>query len=254
MRNILTIAGKDLRSSFVTPLAYIVMTGFVLASGFFFFLLLKYFNSAIEQARMFQNVAPSLNELVVEPYYQTLLVVLVFMVPLLTMRSLAEEKQRGTYELLATSPVSAAELVLGKYLGIVGVVTVALLLSFVFPLVLIIFSDPEIQPIYIGFLGLLLFALSFAAIGLSLSALTSSQTVAGFLGMVLFLILFVIDAPAGKLEGAMADFLKYVSPTNRVEILLKGVLEGGSLVYFGSMILLGLFMTTRVLEYQRQRG
>jgi len=250
----MTIAGRELRSSFVTPLAYVVMTGFILASGFFFFLLLQYFNSAIEQAKMFQNVAPSLNELVVEPYYQTLLVVMVFMIPLLTMRSLAEEKQRGTFELLATSPLSITELVIGKYLGIIGVVLVMLLLSFVFPVVLIVFTDPEVPPILIGFLGLVLFASAFSALGLSISASTSSQTVAGFVGMVLFLLLFVLDAPAGKLDGAAADLLKYIAPANRVDVLLKGVIEGGGLLYFASIIIFGLFVTTRIIEFQRHRG
>ncbi|MFN8390364.1 MAG: ABC transporter permease subunit [Bdellovibrionota bacterium] len=253
MRNILAIAARDIRSSFVTPIAYVVFAGFLLLSGFFFFTLLQQFNPMSEQAAMMRDMTPNLNEWVVGPYFQTMEVVLIFLVPLLTMRSIAEEKHNGTFEMLMTSPVSVGQIVLGKAFAVGFVSFVMLLLSFVFPAVLIAFADPEVPPILIGFLGLLLFTWAFAAIGLAVSAFTRSQTVAGVVSLVVLLIFYVIDAPTSQLGPEAGSFFKYLAPTSHIEMMLKGVLQGSDLVYFASVILFGLFVANRALDAQRWR-
>jgi ABC-2 type transport system permease protein len=253
MRNIFSIAGRDIKASFVTPVAYVVFTGYLLLSGFFFFTLLQQFNPMSEQAAMLRDITPNLNEWVVSPFYQTMEIVLIFLVPLLTMRAVAEEKHSGTFELLATSPVTVNEIVLGKALAIGFVSFVMLLLSFVFPAVLIFYADPEVPPVFIGFLGLLLFTWSFAALGLAVSSCTRSQTVAGIVSLVLLLIFYVIDAPASQLGPRAGAMMKYLAPTTHVEMMLKGVLQGSDLVYFASVIIFGLFVANRVLDAQRWR-
>ncbi len=253
MRNILTIAAREIRGSFVTPLAYVVMAGFLLLSGFFFFTLLQQFNAVLLQAAMMPDLHPSLNEWVVTPYFQTLQIVLIFLLPVMTMRSLAEEKSSGTYELLATSPISTVELVFGKFAGAAVVVAIMLGLSFVFPGTLIAVADPEAAPIYVGFFGLLLFAWAFTALGVAVSSFTKSQAVAGIVGLVLFLLFFVIDAPAAKAGEGVAEVLRYLAPSAQCEMFMKGVISSTSLVYFLSLIALGLFMSVRVLEAQRWR-
>jgi len=128
-----------------------------------------------------------------------------------------------------------------------------LLLSFIFPLVLIVFTDPEVAPIYVGFFGLSLFALGFAAVGIAVSAFTRSQVVAGVISLVLLLLLFVIDAPAGKLGPGAKDLLEYLSPANQAQPFFKGVIEGQGLVYFLSLITLGIFISCRAIEGERWR-
>jgi len=253
MRSLLTITGKDVRSSFVTPVAYVAITGFVLLAGFFFFTLLQQFNSISAQAAMFKDINPNLNEFVINPYYSTMQIVLIFLVPLLTMRSFAEERGLGTFELLMTSPVSPAALVWGKFIAAGFVCLVMLLLSFIFPGMLIIYADPEIKPVLIGFFGLFLFALSFCAIGVAISSFTKSQAVAGVVSLVTLLIFYVIDAPASQLSGSLQGFFKYLAPTSHSEMFLKGVVQSSDILYFVSVILVGLFIANRVVDAQRWR-
>ena len=253
MRGLLTIAGKELRSSFVTPTAYVVIAGFLLVSGFFFFTLLNQYNTFLHQAALLPNIEPNLNEWVIHPYYQTIQIVLLFLIPILTMRSLAEEKQRGTFELLATSPLSVGDIVFGKFLGVAGVTVLMLGISFIFPGMLIVVADPEVAPIWVGFLGMVLFALSYVSLGIAVSAFTRSQTIAGVVSLVVMLLFFVIDAPASRIEGPVADVLSYLAPAKQADLFLKGVVEGANIVYFASVIVLGLFITARALEAQRWR-
>lgn len=253
MRSLFTIAAKDIRSSFVTPIAYVAIAGFILLAGFFFFTLLQQFNSITAQAALFKDINPNLNEFVVNPYYSTMQIVLIFLVPLLTMRSFAEERSQGTFELLMTSPVSPAAMVWGKFVAVSVVCSIMLLLSLVFPGVLVLYSDPEVAPVFVGFLGLLLFALSFCAIGVAISSFTSSQAVAGVVGLVTLLIFYVIDAPASQLTGPLHSFFKFISPTTHSEMFLKGVIRSSDVVYFLSVILLGLFVANRVVDTQRWR-
>ncbi|MCC6221126.1 MAG: ABC transporter permease [Deltaproteobacteria bacterium] len=253
MKNIRAIAAKDIKASFVTPVAYVVISGFILISGFFFFSLVQRFNSVLRQAALMPTMKPNLNEWVITPYYNTLTIVLIFLIPILSMGAIAEEKQKGTFELLATSPLSVSDIVVGKFFGIVFVAMAMLVISFVFPLVLLIFADPEVMPVIVGFIGVSLFAISFSAIALAASAATHSQIVAAVLSLVSLLLLFVIDAPAAKLDGSLAAFLVYFSPSDHVEKFIKGIVSGTDVVYFVSLVLVGLFATTRVIEAERLR-
>ena len=120
MRNVLTIVGKEMRSYFVSPVAYVVLTGFLLLGGWFFFNLLSRFNLLLTLYTQFQQGGEAanrlnLNDYVLAPLMHNLAIVLVILVPMITMRSFAEEKKSGTYELLLTSPLRTGELVLGKF-------------------------------------------------------------------------------------------------------------------------------------------
>lgn len=257
MRNALVIAAKDIRSALVTPVAYVVFTGYLLLSAFFFFTLVQQFNSMADQAALMPNMQPNLNEWVISPFYQTMQVVIVFLVPLLTMRAIAEERSQGTYEMLATSPISVGDIVLGKFLALSTVTAIMLLFSYVFPLVLLMKGDPahppDALPVYVGMLGLLLFSLAFVSLGIAVSACTRNQTVAGVLSLVLLLVFYVIDAPSTQVGGPVAATLKYLAPAGHAELLMKGVIQGSDLVYFLSVILFGVFVANRVLDAQRWR-
>jgi ABC-2 type transport system permease protein len=196
---------------------------------------------------------PNLNQTVVEGVYQTMVIVLVFLIPLLTMRTIAEEKRRGTFELLITSPVSVSQIVVGKFLSLAGVIFVMLALSFLFPLLLIFYGNPEVPPILSGFLGVLLCSFAFASIGMAVSSFTENQIVAGVSSMVTLLLLYVIQAPAESLGGNAAEFLRYLSPVEQIQDMIHGVITLQAVTYFVSLILVGLFLSQRALDAHRWR-
>lgn len=257
MRNIVAICKRELLSFFVSPIAYFVITGFALLVGFFFFNYLAFFARMYNMAQMMAfrggGQLPNLNESVIEGLFQTMIVILVFLVPLLTMRIVAEEKRRGTFELLITSPVSISEIVMGKFMGLAVVLSAMLLISFIFPVLLIVYGSPEIPPIISGFVGVLLCALGFASIGMAVSSFTENQIVAGVSSMVVLLLLYVIQAPAESVGGTASEVLRYLSPIDQVQQFLKGVISLRSVAYFMSLILVGLFVSHRALEAQRWR-
>jgi len=256
MRNILAICKRELLSFFVSPIAYFVITGFMLLAGFFFFQNLAFFFQVLQMAPMMNfrpGQMPNLNEYVVQGFYQTLIVVLVFMVPLLTMRTIADEKRRGTFELLITSPVTVGQIVLGKFLSLATIIVIMLGLTFIYPYLLMTYGEPEVYPILSGFLGLVLCTLAFASIGMAASSFTENQIVAGISSMVVLLMLYVIHAPSESVGGPLAEVLKYLSPVVQVSDLIQGVITLKSLAYFGSLIVLGLFLSQRALEAHRWR-
>lgn len=258
MRNVIAIAKREILSFFVSPVAYFVISGFVLLAGYFFFNLLGIFNLILQRmsAMPYQGMEqPNLNQYVVEALYQTMIVVLVFLIPLLTMRIVAEEKKSGTFELLVTSPLSVMDIVVGKFLGVAFVIFVMMLLIGLFPTLLIFYGDPgpEVKPIFSGLLGMFLCGLGFASVGMAVSCFTENQVVAAICGMVTLLLLYVIQAPAESLGGQSAEILNYLSPVNELRDLLRGVISVQGIVYFLSLIILGLFLSQRALEAYRWR-
>ena len=256
MRNIIAICKRELLSFFVSPIAYFVITGFTLLVGFFFF---NYFSLFLRMYQMSAYLSmrgmplPNLNQTIIEGVYQTMIVILVFLVPLLTMRIVAEDKRRGTFELLLTSPVSVFEIVMGKFLSLAVIIFAMLSISFIFPLLLIVYGAPEVPPILSGFVGVLLCTLGFASIGMAVSSFTENQIVAGVSSMVTLLLLYVIQAPAESLDGTVADVLRYLSPVDQVQDFVRGVVTLKATVYFVSMITLGLVLSQRALDALRWR-
>lgn len=257
MRNVLAIAAKDLRSQFVSPIAYVVLTGFLLLGGWFFFNLLARFNFLLNMYLSFRNPEAmerlNLNEFVIAPLLHNLAVILVILVPVITMRSFAEEKRSGTYELLMTSPLSVTEIVLGKFLGAFGFVFIMLLLTGIYPLILVLYGNPETGVILSGFLGLLLLATTFVSVGLLTSSFTENQIIAAVSCLVVLLLLYVISWPADTAGETMGALLKYASLTEHFSEMVKGVIDTRDLAYFGSVIVLALFLTQRSVESLRWR-
>ncbi len=257
MRNIVAIAGKDLRSYFTSPIAYVILTGYLLLAGWFFFNLLANFNQMLMAYMTFDSPemleALNLNEWVIAPLLHNLAVVLVILVPMLTMRSFAEEKKSGTYELLMTSPISVAEIVAGKFAGGFIFLFVLVALTGLYPLILMWFGDPEVGVIVSGLLGLLLLGASFVAIGLFTSSLTDNQIIAAVSCLVVLLLLYIIAWPAQSAGDMLGPFLRYLSLTEHFNELVKGVIDTRDIVYFLSVIVLALFLTLRSVESMRWR-
>ena len=257
MRNAFTIAGKELRSYFVSPIAYVVLTGFLLLGGWFFFNLLARFSFLLSIYSAMRNpeaqMRLNLNDFVIAPLLHNLSVVLVILVPVITMRSFAEEKRSGTYELLMTSPLSITEIVAGKFLGALGFLIVMIGLTGIYPLILLMYGNPEMGVIAAGYLGLLLLAIAFLTVGLLTSSFTENQIIAAVSCLVLLLLLYVISWPAETAGPVLGAVLKYVSLTEHFGEMVKGILDTKDLVYFGSVILLALFLTQRSVESVRWR-
>jgi len=257
VKNALTIAGKELRSYFVSPIAYVVLTGFLLLGGWFFFNLLARFSFLLSIYSAMRNpeaqMRLNLNDFVIAPLLHNLSVVLVILVPVITMRSFAEEKRSGTYELLMTSPLSITEIVAGKFLGALGFLIVMLALTGIYPIILLAYGNPEIGVIAAGYLGLLLLAIAFLTVGLLTSSFTENQIIAAVTCLVLLLLLYVISWPAETAGPVLGAVLKYVSLTEHFGEMVKGIVDTKELVYFGSVILLALFLTQRSVESVRWR-
>lgn len=257
MRNILAIAAKDLRSQFVSPIAYVVLTGYLLLGGWFFFNLLARFNFLLNMYLSFRNPEAmerlNLNEFVIAPLLHNLSVILVILVPVITMRSFAEEKRSGTYELLMTSPLSITEIVLGKFFGAFAFVLIMVGLTAVYPLILMLYGDPEGGVILSGFLGLVLLGTAFVSVGLLTSSFTENQIIAAVSCLVGLLLLYVISWPAETAGPTLGAVLKYLSLTEHFGEMVKGVIDTRDLMYFGSVIVLSLFLTQRSVESLRWR-
>lgn len=257
MRNALAIAGKELRSYFVSPVGYVVLTGFLLLGGWFFFNLLSRFSFLLNIYAAMRNpelqAQLNLNDAVITPLLHNLSVVLVIIVPMITMRSFAEERRSGTYELLMTAPLSITEVVAGKFLAVLAFLLIMIGLTGVYPLVLMLFGNPEVGVMLAGYLGLTLLAVSFATIGLLTSSLTENQIIAAVSCLVTLLLLYVIAWPADTAGGLLGEVLKYLSLTEHFAEMVKGVIDTRDLVYFASVIALGLFLTQRSVESVRWR-
>ncbi len=257
MKNILAIAAKDIRSQFVSPIAYVVLTGYLLLGGWFFFNLLFRFNFLLQLYLSFRNPEAmqrlNLNEFVIAPLLHNLSVILVILIPVITMRSFAEEKKSGTYELLMTSPLSVTEIVLGKFLGAFVFILIMVLLTGVFPLILVLYGNPEPGIILSGYLGLLLLATAFVSVGLLTSSLTDNQIIAAVSCLVALLLLYVIAWPADNAGAGIGAVLKYASLTEHFGEMVKGVIDTRDLTYFLSVIVFALFLTQRSVESLRWR-
>lgn len=255
MKNIFILAGKDIRSLFVSPIAYVVLTGFLLLGGWFFFNLLFRFNYLLTLYTSFQNFqglqSLNLNEHVIAPLLHNLAIVLVILVPIITMRAFAEEKRNGTYELLLTSPLTVTQIVLGKFLGCLFFISVMILLTGVYPVILFLYGNPELGILASGYLGLYLLGVVFISVGLLTSSLTENQIVAAVTCFVILLLLYVLSWPAETTGTALGEALKYLSVIEHFSEMVKGIIDTKNLVYFLTVIFLSLFLTHRCVEASR---
>lgn len=257
MIKIFIIAGKEIRSLFVSPIAYVVLTGFLLLGGWFFFNLLYRFNYLLTLYTSLQNPQAlqtlNLNEHVIVPLLHNLTILFVIMVPIITMRAFAEEKRQGTYELLLTSPLAATQIVLGKFLGSIGFLSIMILLTGIYPAILLIYGNPELGVLASGYLGIFLLGVVFISVGLFTSSLTENQIVAAVSCFVILLFLYILSWPAETTGTALGEILKYLSVIEHFSEMAKGVIDTRTLVYFLSLTLLSLFLTHRSVESSRWR-
>jgi len=234
MRSVLTIAGRQFRSYFNGPVAYIVICIILLTLGFFFWKTFFLFGRA------------SVREM-----FRWLGLILVFSLPALTMGLLAEEKRTGTIELLITMPVTEAQVIVGKFLGVLGLYAVLLALTFSYPLSVSTLGDLDWGPVWSGYLGLLLQGSAVLAIGLMASSWTSNQLIALFVALTLSVFFWVLDKFLALLPTNAASALQWLSFDYHFQSMARGVIDLRDVLFFASVVVFALAVAFRALEARR---
>jgi ABC-2 type transport system permease protein len=230
MKNVLAIAKRELKSSFNSPVAYAVILGYLLFTGVYLYFIRGFF--AVGQADL-------------RSYFSIMPVVLAFLVPALTMRSWAEERRLGTYELLLTLPFTEGQLVLGKFLSSFALAALALALTIPVPLTASLLGSFDAGTLVTQYLGVLLEAAAAVAIGEWISSLAKNQ-VSAFVGSVLALLLLVlINGVTSFLgtKGLVASLLNWLSLSYHFDSFSRGVLDSRDLAYYLSASVLFLYLS-----------
>ncbi|HZT05653.1 MAG TPA: ABC transporter permease subunit [Chloroflexota bacterium] len=236
IRNVAAVAEREIRSYFVSPVAWVVTAVMIAMWGF-----------------LFGIIIPQSRQADLRPVLNNFSVTFLLAGPLLTMRLIAEEARTGTLELLLTQPIRDVELVLGKYLGSVVFLLFMLAMTLYFPLLLNMFGNPDRGPMVGGYLGVMLQGMAFLAIGLMASALTQNQIIAAAVTFVTLLLLWLSDSLSRQFTGIPGQVAQYVSITKRFEDMPRGVVDTKDIVFFVTVIIACLFITTQIISARRWR-
>ena len=256
MGNVIAIAQKELRSYFSSPIAYIVIGLWALLYGYFFVFILNIFVRNSMQMGQFGMGQQSMNvnQQMIRPLLQNVTILILFLMPMVTMRTYSEEKRSGTIELLLTAPVTDFQIIMGKFLGAMFLYAIMLGVTAIHIGLLFVYGHPEWKPIVSAYLGLLLLGGCFIALGLLISSLTSNQIVAGMVTFAVFLLLWVITW-IGSFSGPTVDKLTtYLSIIDHWDDFGKGVIDTTHVIYYLSFITFGLFLTAKSVDSERWRG
>jgi ABC-2 type transport system permease protein len=262
MKGILAIFRREMSSYFVSPIAYIVIGFFLLIVGFYF---VNVLGSVMEYAMQMQMQsmqrqmgpppdfdAPSA---VIRAFMGFVSTVILFMVPMLTMGVYAEERKRGTMEMLMTSPITEFQIVIGKFLASLALYAIMLAPTLLFQVIMGLYSEPGIpwKVLWSGYLGLFLLGAVLIALGSFISALTESQIIAAVVTFVTFLMLLLLNFGVRGSTSWLGETLQYLSILQHFEDFARGVIDTTSLIFYVSMAALGIFLTLRTLDSMRWR-
>jgi ABC-2 type transport system permease protein len=255
VRNIMAIAGREVRSYFVSPMGWAILGLFAIMFGFFFD---TFLNSFVRQSMEAQfgggPQAMNINMTMIRGLFNNVSVILLFLVPMITMRTYSEEKRSGTIELLLTSPLQDVEIIVGKFVGAMGLYCAMLAVTAVYIALLFVYGNPEWKPIVTGYVGLLLMGGCFVSLGLFISSLTKNQVVAGIGTFIVLLLLWVVNWMADSAGPTMGAVLSYLSITEHFDDFGKGIVDTKHIVYYLSVITFGLFLTAKSVDSERWRG
>jgi ABC-2 type transport system permease protein len=179
--------------------------------------------------------------------------IFLFIIPLLTMRLVADEFRQGTDELLLTSPAGIGEIIVGKYLATLVVQFLLVVISLIYPLIMSGFGKLDQPILWLSYLSMFLLGSAMMAIGLFASSLTSNQMVAGIAGFVIMLILWMIDWLSGSFGGKLKDWIGQFSLNAHTANLQKGVLHGGDILFYVTLAAVFIVLSIQVLERKRWR-
>ncbi len=243
------IARREAFSMFLSPLAWIILAVIQTIIGYMFLTNLDNFFLLQPQLIQIANT-PGVTDIVVTPLMQVAAIILLMVMPLMTMRSLAEEKRNRTLSLLVSAPLGMIEIVLGKFFGLVLFILVLVSMLMLMPLSLYLGTSPDGGKLLSIYLGMLLLLSAFAAIGLYLSSLTENPTIAAVSTFGVLLMLWIIDW-IGASVGDGQSVLAYLSILQHHQSMLEGVFESGDIFYYLLLIIGFLGLTVRQLERER---
>ena len=266
MKHIGAIAGREFKSFFVSPVAYVVLALWALLAATFFMASLIAFNSEIvraQQSGAFEMLEMmNLNDHVIAPFLYSMWFVVVFALPAVTMGLFASEKANGTEELLLTSPLTIWEIVLGKFFAATAFVFVLTLVAAFFPGLLFIYGDPEVPKTLVGIGALFLVSVAYVAVGGFASSVTRNQLVAFLLTLALLIVVglmlpplvsFAMASDAAGSESGLVAVLRYMGTMEHFDRLLTGLVETRDLTYFGVVVAIFLVLTKTSVESVRWR-
>jgi len=247
---------KEMRLYFTSPIAWVILTIFLLIAGYFFYSIFAFFTLASMQSAMNPAMARDLNvtDSVLRPLFSNISVILLLLMPLVTMRLFAEERRSGTIELLLTYPVRDGAVLIGKYLAGLTLYAIMLALTLFYPLLVAYFARVEWGPLATGYLGLLLMGATFLGVGIFASSLTENQIVASIITFGVLLIFWVIGWSSDYLGGTWGRVLSHLSLIEHFDSFAKGVLDTRDVLYYVDFTIVALFLTLRSLEARRWKG
>jgi ABC-2 type transport system permease protein len=260
LRNVAALIEKEWRHYFGSPIAYVALCMWTLLFGFFYWVIFKQFllysMQTAQRMEMGGGMKLSLNDMVISQVLHNMAVVALFVLPMLTMRLFAEEKRSGTIELLSTAPLTDLQIVMGKFLGALGLYALMIVAGFVNFALLWKYSTvpPEWKPIATGALALLLVGGAFIALGLFLSTLTRNQIIAGILAFGLALIFWILGWLDQPTADGLTKVVAYLGITNHMDDLMKGIIDLKDLVFYLSFIGFGVFLAHQSVLSQRWRA
>lgn len=231
MKNIRHILGKELKSYFIAPIAYIVIAIFLLITGWFFFSTFFLYNQA--SLRNFFGLLP---------------IIFSFIIPAVTMRLFSEEIYVGSYEILMTLPLTFTEVIVGKFLAAVAFVMIMLLPTLSYTVTIALLGKLDLGPIIGGYIGAIFLGALFSAIGLLASALTRNQIIAFIIGMSICFALTLIDKMLFFLPESMLGVLEYIGADFHFQNIAKGILDSRDILYFASSSFVALYASNLVMQ------
>lgn len=238
MRSFLLVARREFAAYWTSPIAYVVISMYLILSGIFFFGELTRFLNMVQAGG---GAGVDVNQQLIRPYLYSVSVMLLFLLPLVTMRLVAEERRQGTLEVLLTTPALESSLVLGKYAAALALLLVMLLGSVIHVGILFFFGSPDTAPVITGFLGLVLTGGVYLALGLFFSSVTQNQVVAAAISFSVFLVLWLFQWLGGLARGTLGEVLQYASLASHFDNFGRGVLSTADLTFYLSWIAAGVY-------------
>ncbi len=236
MHYIKTIAQKEFSSFFKSPAAYMVLVGFLVITGWFFANPLFLINQS--DLRTLLSIIP---------------IIFLIFIPAITMGLVSKENNSGTIELLATLPIKSSEIVIGKFLAGLGLIVTGLILSLIHPITIqLIGTNVDAGAMFTGYLGLILIASAYSAIGLFASCLTKNQIIAFIISFAIIFFFFILDYALFFIPSGISGLFQYLSINYHFSNIAKGVIDTRNVIYFGSLTYMFLFLASTTLDLKKR--
>ncbi len=254
MKNLIPLYKKELKTFFVSPIAYIVITVFLVLSGYFFYAITGYYNFVSQRWQSQPYYELNIMEGIFRPLLSNISVTLLLVLPLLTMRLFAEEKKSGTIELLFTYPLKDEEIILGKFFAATTVFLTGVILSFIQPLLLARYVKLDWGMLTVGYFGLTLLGIAFLSVGIFVSSMTENQIVAAVVSFGALLVFWLLGWATDLVGSGFSSILSQLSIISHFENFAKGVISTQDLMFYLLFTLFFLYLTFGVLGTKKWRG